>query len=359
MQPNLPASTYAPLPVEQTPPSKDIKATLYKQRQVEEEQSSLSHQLHIKSEPEWMSSLKLSMVRHAIPANQHLVRVSDSEYVYMLLSRMRKAGVSCALVIDSTNPSVVYGFIDQLDLLIYVISVADLTTPSTATFRNVHWEGQCFALENALQLTNMSQWNPCYSVFPETTLSEVLSAFAQGLHRVAVKDPLTQLVTGVFTQGDLLRFMNMRGLTAMPAFKQSISTAGLHQLGVMKKTWLAQDTLALIDVFKHMKEKKVSGVPVVDKEGRIITNFSATDLLLLEEDTFPNITLPVLDFLRSVNGALKPPVTCTVDDTVENIILKMIARDVHRVYIVNSDFQPIGVITMTDVCRYLMKPTEI
>jgi len=45
-------------------------------------------------------------------------------------------------------------------------------------------------------------------------------------------------------------------------------------------------------------------------------------------------------------------------DSVESVILKFLCFRVHRVYIINDDFKPIGVITLTDIMRYLLAPED-
>jgi len=56
-----------------------------------------------------------------------------------------------------------------------------------------------------------------------------------------------------------------------------------------------------------------------------------------------------LSHLRNDPGV----VTCCVKDTLHSVLSKMQEYQVHRIFIVNEDNKPIGIITQGDVCRYL------
>jgi len=132
--------------------------------------------------------------------------------------------------------------------------------------------------------------------------------------------------------------------------ERPIGEVGLGPLGV----YSIKDDVATVDVLRYMKLLKVSGVAVVDKNGLLIANFSATDLVGLNEENFPLLALNAKDFLLRMYGFPKAPVYCRATDTVETIMLKFSVHKVHRLYVVNDTMQPTGVITLTDVMQFLL-----
>jgi CBS domain-containing protein len=99
----------------------------------------------------------------------------------------------------------------------------------------------------------------------------------------------------------------------------------------------------------------------VDAEGAIVANFSVSDVRHLasvtnKADTEAALARPVLDFLRAHRGdaPLAPPVTVQVTDTVLVAIQLLAESHLHRVYIVDEDRKPVGVLSLTDVLRALV-----
>ncbi len=80
--------------------------------------------------------------------------------------------------------------------------------------------------------------------------------------------------------------------------------------------------------------------------------------------SFANLLLPVLQYLKwqpetsilaSIQNAKSlHPVTVTEWSTFEDVVLKLAATRVHRVWVVDDDNKPIGVISLGDVFRVFL-----
>jgi len=125
---------------------------------------------------------------------------------------------------------------------------------------------------------------------------------------------------------------------------------GLLPLGVVS----VLDTMTVIDTIKYMKDFKCSGIAVVDKHNRIVANFSASDLIGLNEENFNLLQLPVKEYLTRVYTFPKPPVCVSETSTVEEVLLKITVHGVHRVYIVDESMRPLGLLTLTDLMQFLL-----
>jgi CBS domain-containing protein len=122
------------------------------------------------------------------------------------------------------------------------------------------------------------------------------------------------------------------------------------------------------ELARLLEENEISGMPVVDEEGRLVGVVSKTDLMrrcldepddrtaayLVEfagaepEDGAPlgpEELIVVEDFMTS------DPVTARPDEPVVAIARRMVDARVHRVVVVDPDRVPIGIVTSLDLLR--------
>jgi len=113
-----------------------------------------------------------------------------------------------------------------------------------------------------------------------------------------------------------------------------------------------------------------NNIPTKPKTGALISNLSASDLRGLAADEFAQLLLPVGEYILVRHGlapapaagadwaaALKalPVVTVTESTTFTELLALLVAKHLHRVYVVNCDGKPISIITLTDVLRAVTK----
>jgi CBS-domain-containing membrane protein len=104
-----------------------------------------------------------------------------------------------------------------------------------------------------------------------------------------------------------------------------------------------------------MHKNQISGIAIVDGSGALTATLSASDLsFALSEDLEligDSIFLPVHLFLQqhSLTGAIRRPVTVTMDASVEEVVRKMAASRVHRVWVVDAEMKPLRVITPFEI----------
>jgi len=288
--------------------------------------------------------------------------VNSKECVDSLLMKLNQNDLRCAIVHDTNNLFI--GFVDALDICAHILNTTgwrrDVITDS---FRDLLWEGERFSSEISGKLINISDINPFRTIHPDMALIDVVELLAQGIYRLPVVE--NGIITNIVSQSDILIMICSRISLVGQKFGQRVDDA---KIGTPFAFTVSED-LDVISAIKSMFNAQVSGAPLVDKKGRIISSFSATDLLVLNYlnsriltsfvknltfTTFPLLTLSTKEFLFRNYGYIKPPICCKGSDTIENVILKMLGFKIHRVFCVDDDFKPTGIITLTDVMNFLL-----
>jgi len=276
-------------------------------------------------------------------------------------SRILSVPVMCK---DSRD---VLGFIDLLDILTSIVSIFSMGK----TVEEAQWsswsrdiaslkaKGEDLAYKRAVEVMQLSMADPFMPVYGQGTLLQAIEYFASGLHRAAVFNKITSLLTNIITQSDVVAFLSknltgdslglLAGTTIGELHLSPISTTA----NVVSMSTSAQAIHAVYLMFFH----KVSAVAIADQNGKLVGNFSASDLRGIGEDNLQWLLDPISDFLRLIGlrtNKLSFPLTCRRDTKVEDVINMLSTYRLHRVWIVDHEHKPIGVVTLTDILRLFL-----
>ena len=216
------------------------------------------------------------------------------------------------------------------------------------------------------------------------------------VHRVALHDPACH-VSAIISQSDVARFLSTH----------EAALGGLGARTVADLGWVSgpgsihsvpPETSALA-ALATMAAKGVTGVAVVDAAGRLLGNLSASDARGLTADRLPALALPVAEFLAlehgtewwgldhsapaaaaaeadlarakdhasgfaraasrrraTLGGAVGQDIAAaSPGDTLAAALATLVARRLHRLYVVDADRRPVGVVTLTDVLKAVAK----
>lgn len=124
------------------------------------------------------------------------------------------------------------------------------------------------------------------------------------------------------------------------------------------------------DVIKILAERHISGLPVLDANRRLVGIISETDLMWRETDVTPPAYIMLLDsviylenpgrYEKELHKALgqtvgevmsSAPVTTTPDTPLSKAAKVMHDRKVHRLPVLDSSGQVVGILTRGDIIR--------
>ncbi len=213
-------------------------------------------------------------------------------------------------------------------------------------------------------------------------------------------------VTAIISQSDVARFLSTHEAGLGGLGGQTVADLGWVK-GPGSIVSVPPEASALA-ALATMAEHKVAGVAVVDAGGRLLGNMSASDARGLTADRLPALALPVAEFLALEHGleywgldhsgdaggvpapaAAPPPPPQDLDrarehasgfaraaarrratlggavgqelaaavatDTLAAVLARLVGRRLHRLYVVDADRRPVGVVTLTDVLRLVAK----
>jgi predicted transcriptional regulator len=109
---------------------------------------------------------------------------------------------------------------------------------------------------------------------------------------------------------------------------------------------------SVAEVVLSLADGHISGLPVVDKGGRIIGVVSATDVLTAEAEAEESSTVgQALMQETSVRDIMTPrPYTVAPDEDVREAARQMLYAEVHRLFVAEGD-RLVGVLSTTDIVR--------
>lgn len=126
----------------------------------------------------------------------------------------------------------------------------------------------------------------------------------------------------------------------------------------------------LQEAIKILAERRISGLPVVNDAGKLVGIISETDLMWQQTGVTPPAYIMFLDsviylqnpgdYERDLHKALgqtvgevmsKNPITIAPDKTVTEAAKLMHDRNIHRLPVLDSESQVIGILTRGDIIR--------
>jgi len=311
-----------------------------------------------------MATIKNLSVKDVVETDTsfNLICLDESDSVADVIVTLGKNRIISAPAKNEHNQ--LSGIIDMLDLI--TLCVTKFSKVSLLAMES--WQQmEEFAQKQVKDVLNISGRNPDLSISYKAPLSELLLKLSQpNAHRVAVYNEVKDVV-GLITQSRVVNVLFERreelksrftGTQASQIASRPVESINMNQF--------------VIDAFKQIWDKQVTGIAVVDDTGKLVGNISATDLVrthvkpigpILHDlyqplKNFNNIRATTNDKVLMGDLPSYPPITVHPSDTLETVMKTVVDNKVHRVYLVDDSFKPVGVITLGDIIKMFAPQSE-
>lgn len=166
-------------------------------------------------------------------------------------------------------------------------------------------------------------------------------------------DPETgrEIVVSVLTQYRILKFVALNCKETRYLLKPLCQL----KLGVFGSLATAEMTTPVIDVIHILVNRRVSSVPIIDEQGKLVNVYEAVDVLsLIRGGIYTDLTLSVGEALLRRSEDFEGVHTCTDQDRLDTIMDTIRKSRVHRLYVVDMEGKLRGVVTLSDILKYIL-----
>jgi len=235
-------------------------------------------------------------------------------------------------------------FLDILDILFYL------------TNKEIHLNNFEEKLKEKTcgELANFSKLDPFIKITDTTNLIQVLQLSSQdykSLHRFPVMDS-TGKVKGIVSQSLLVRFLEPH----TKKFDFGTLNIGLLGVGLDKQVITISEDESVAAAIQKLRNFGISGIGVVDKDGKLIGNFGATAVKFLGLKVIDIVNVTLKQFLTSKPGTHEETtVTATKQTTAHQAITKFTTTGAHRIFVVDENHHPIGIISLSDIIELFFR----
>ncbi|XP_034033317.1 5'-AMP-activated protein kinase subunit gamma-1 [Thalassophryne amazonica] len=212
------------------------------------------------------------------------------------------------------------------------------------------WRGDSF------QNIYLQYSNPCLiSINPEDSLFKaVYSLLKYKIHRLPVIDPESGNVLHILTHKRILKFLHIFGeKVPKPAFIfKQIQELGI---GTFRNIATIQQTASLYDALSIFVERRVSALPVVDEEGKVVALYSRFDVInLAAQKMYNNLDMTMQEAVCRRSGLFEGVIKCYPDETLETVLDRIVKAEVHRLVLVDRADVVKGIISLSDLLQALV-----
>uniref|UniRef100_A0A8C7ZUH1 Protein kinase, AMP-activated, gamma 2 non-catalytic subunit a n=1 Tax=Oryzias sinensis TaxID=183150 RepID=A0A8C7ZUH1_9TELE len=197
-----------------------------------------------------------------------------------------------------------------------------------------------------LEEHKIETWRGTVTDLTSFIFEAVYSLIKNKIHRLPVIDPISGNALYILTHKRILKFLQL-----------FVGPPSLQQLGVgtySNIAYIHPDTplITALSVFTH---RRVSALPVVDHNGRVVDIYSKFDVInLAAEKTYNNLDVTVTQALRHRSQYFEGVMKCNRLETLETIVDRIVKAEVHRLVVVDEDSRIVGIVSLSDILQALV-----
>ncbi|PKY49921.1 CBS-domain-containing protein [Rhizophagus irregularis] len=194
------------------------------------------------------------------------------------------------------------------------------------------------------------------SIHPLKSLYEACKLLVEArAHRLPLVDVDSEtgqeMIVSVLTQYRILKFIAMNCID-IKTLKKKLSEI---KIGVYENIATARMSTPVIEIVNLLVERRISSVPIIDEDDKVLNVYDSVDVMtLIRTGSYREMDLPVVKALLRRSEDFPGVHTCTLSDTLHSIFDLIKKAQVHRLIVVDSENRLQGIVSLSDIMRYLV-----
>jgi CBS domain containing-hemolysin-like protein len=299
---------------------------------------------------EFLCRLRVKELLYAIDKENVQVLVLDAtDTVHTALTKLAERNVLSAPVWSDAPDRKGYTLVDVQDLAAAVFQIQSHEWPAR--------RDQFFQMP-LLEACNLAHAEQMLVVTLETRVVDLLQRLTRAHRAIVVDDsiPDKHKIVNIVSQFDMLHFLRHYYW----AFNLQVNQVRAQEM-MRDVTRLAMiedpSTTTVARALRLCLAERYSGLAIVqpiESNKKLLGNFSVSDLRKFTPEDFWMLWLPVAEYFKLKNRPLPHrSVVCFRDSTFWTVMQRLRERHVHRVYVVDSFNHVQGIISITDILRFV------
>jgi CBS-domain-containing membrane protein len=297
------------------------------------------HRDHLASEP---------------PSAPSLYSVSPNDTVETICQILSKHNLYCLPVIEDGKA---LGLVDLNDLTTLLCTVLGTVTRENGLekFTKAEQFGAVFFSKKASEVINLSEKNPYTPISTSGTLFDAVEKLVSGTQRLPLVDENGSIIT-LISPSSVIKYLSH--FTNEREF-QNIRDSSVANMSAKFVQSVEFDT-PLIIALQQLNESKSASLAITEN-AQLTSTFTLKDLLkaISHASQFQKLFLPigeyVTDIRRYTPKAIFPAIHCSIDSSIESVLLRLAATGIHRIFvIIPSSPRAIGVVSLRDLLTMII-----
>ncbi|KEZ40460.1 hypothetical protein SAPIO_CDS8341 [Scedosporium apiospermum] len=220
------------------------------------------------------------------------------------------------------------------------------------------WDSETSTFAGLLTSTDYINVIQYYCQFPDEIAQ--LDQFRKMLKTRARRIPLVDrddetgrdTVVSVITQYRILKFIAVNNEHNTVLLKKPVRDIGL---GTYKNLATARMNSTVLEAVHMMVENNISCIPIVDEDNRLLNAFEAVDIIpCIRGGFYEDLSSTLGEALCKRSDDSPGIYICTEDDRLDAIFDTIRKSRVHRLVVVDDENRLKGVISLSDVLKYVL-----
>ncbi|XP_054479690.1 5'-AMP-activated protein kinase subunit gamma-1 isoform X4 [Anoplopoma fimbria] len=195
-------------------------------------------------------------------------------------------------------------------------------------------------------------------ISPEASLFDAIYHLLKyKIHRLPVMDPESGNVLHILTHKRILKFLHIFCFQGKKVPKPAFIGRQIQELGIgtFRNIATVQQTATLYDALAIFVERRVSALPVVDEQGKVVSLYSRFDVInLAAQKSYNNLDMTMQEVVRRRSCFVEGVIKCYPDETLETIIDRIVSAEVHRLVLVDRADVVKGIISLSDLLQAMV-----